>query len=486
MTSLLTWIWQGLALTLGVAAFLRLRRPFGAGARLALWWATLAAVFVLPVAAEIAGRLDAMPPAGGAGREQAAAGAFAPVALPAPSDWLVAVAIGAWLGYLLVTLVKLVRAGLHLGWLKRRAMPVDAAREARLPMWTSVRATGRRVALCETEDLAVPAALGLGRPTILLPRAIVGGLSDADLDQIVLHEYSHLRRRDDWSRALQALAKALAGFHPAVWWIGGQIDLEREAASDEFVVRQTGSARRYAACLARTAELVADAARSGVDTAHMLAPAASGSRRQLTLRVKRLLDEPPRPRRATSSSTALATGVLGLTAGVALLANADPIVIFTGHATAVSRPAPPAAPPTQTWRATTAVPAIEPVAFASPAASLPPDPPARDPGPAPAVDLHASGRRVGPSDFAMPGSALPPSPPPPSARALEARSLTAVVLAADPGPAAGTSLEGQSTDRSPWADVADAGTSVGLGARKAGVATAGFFTRIGRSITGVF
>jgi hypothetical protein len=38
----------------------------------------------------------------------------------------------------------------------------------------------------------------------------------------------------------------------------------------------------------------------------------------------------------------------------------------------------------------------------------------------------------------------------------------------------------------PWRAAADAGTSVGRGSQKAAVATAGFFSRLGKSIAGAF
>ena len=45
-----------------------------------------------------------------------------------------------------------------------------------------------------------------------------------------------------------------------------------------------------------------------------------------------------------------------------------------------------------------------------------------------------------------------------------------------------------STDASepPWATAADAGVAIGRGSQKAGVATASFFTRLGKKIAGSF
>ena len=49
-----------------------------------------------------------------------------------------------------------------------------------------------------------------------------------------------------------------------------------------------------------------------------------------------------------------------------------------------------------------------------------------------------------------------------------------------------TSAAGAPAGRGPWDAMAGAGTSVGVGVKNAGVATAGFFTRLGRSIAGTF
>jgi len=41
-------------------------------------------------------------------------------------------------------------------------------------------------------------------------------------------------------------------------------------------------------------------------------------------------------------------------------------------------------------------------------------------------------------------------------------------------------------EQSPWADIADRGTAVGRKSKDAGLATAGFFTRVGRRVAGSF
>jgi hypothetical protein len=65
------------------------------------------------------------------------------------------------------------------------------------------------------------------------------------------------------------------------------------------------------------------------------------------------------------------------------------------------------------------------------------------------------------------------------------------MVVAIPGPATmveSGAPQGRQAVASPtiWGAAADAGVTVGKGSQKAAVATAGFFTRLGKSITGVF
>ena len=68
-----------------------------------------------------------------------------------------------------------------------------------------------------------------------------------------MHEYAHLARYDDWLQLFQAIARAVGGLHPAVGWLSRRIDLDREAACDDYVVARTGAARQYASALLEAA-----------------------------------------------------------------------------------------------------------------------------------------------------------------------------------------------------------------------------------------
>ncbi len=113
---------------------------------------------------------------------------------------------------------------------------------------------GGRVAICTTEMLDRPSVIGFLAPRILIPAWLMARLAPGELEQIVLHEAEHLRRRDDWTNLLQKLALVAFPLNPALAWMEHRLCREREMACDEGVVRITNAPRAYAACLASLAE----------------------------------------------------------------------------------------------------------------------------------------------------------------------------------------------------------------------------------------
>jgi hypothetical protein len=128
------------------------------------------------------------------------------------------------------------------------------------------------------------ALLGLHDPYIAIPSSLVGELSAGDLDQIILHEYGHAQRRDDWMRLGQTLLEAALWMHPAAFLIGRELNLEREVACDDWVIARTASPKSYAGCLSRVAE------RSRSRAVSAFAQPLFGGHRDLFRRVDRLLD----------------------------------------------------------------------------------------------------------------------------------------------------------------------------------------------------
>ena len=123
-------------------------------------------------------------------------------------------------------------------------------------VWATVERTGghRRFEVRVSDQVTVPMAIGFFRPAIVFPRNLLSELAPEQLNQLVLHESTHLLRYDDWTNLLQKLVQAVLFFHPAVWWLENKLTLEREIACDEAVVAETHDARSYAECLATLAE----------------------------------------------------------------------------------------------------------------------------------------------------------------------------------------------------------------------------------------
>ena len=105
-----------------------------------------------------------------------------------------------------------------------------------------------------SDHMEVPAAVGFLRPAVIVPRALLTGLSNEELQAVLLHELAHIERWDDWSNLAQKVFKALLFFHPAVLWIERRLTLEREMACDDVVLERTGGAKAYANCLISFAE----------------------------------------------------------------------------------------------------------------------------------------------------------------------------------------------------------------------------------------
>ncbi|MHC4399394.1 MAG: M56 family metallopeptidase [Planctomycetota bacterium] len=108
----------------------------------------------------------------------------------------------------------------------------------------------RPVRLVITRGRLGPAVIGLVRPTVVLPEAVVRDKSTADLEPMLAHELIHVRRGDAWSGMLQLAAQTLWWFHPLVWWAGRIATREAERCCDEAVVAELGCRpARYARSL---------------------------------------------------------------------------------------------------------------------------------------------------------------------------------------------------------------------------------------------
>jgi TonB family protein len=112
---------------------------------------------------------------------------------------------------------------------------------------------GTRARVHFAPGLAQPVTFGVAPAIVLLPAA----LRDASAEQrtaVICHELLHVRRKDwPWVLVEEAVL-ALLWFHPAVWWLVGELQLAREQVVDRLTVAATGARRAYMDALLSAAD----------------------------------------------------------------------------------------------------------------------------------------------------------------------------------------------------------------------------------------
>lgn len=129
------------------------------------------------------------------------------------------------------------------------AKPVIAGRESEI-----LRRFDAPVRVVSSDAPLEPGVFGIWRPVLFWPAGVSEHLADAQLEAILAHEVSHIRRRDNLTAAIHMLVEALFWFHPLVWWIGGHLIQERERACDEAVLRSQNQPRAYAEGILKVCE----------------------------------------------------------------------------------------------------------------------------------------------------------------------------------------------------------------------------------------
>lgn len=188
-----------------------------------------------------------------------------------------------WLLGALAGIGGLLRSIVRVRSLKARSSPLDGALADELP-WLTARG-GREVYLRLSYEIETPIAIGFRRPVILIPTEMATADGLTSIESLVMHEYAHLVRYDDWTNFVQRVIERVFWFNPLVWEVGRRIALEREVAADEAVVERTHNAPDYAATLWRMAREMRMPEHVSV------APGAMLTRKQISIRIERLLDE---------------------------------------------------------------------------------------------------------------------------------------------------------------------------------------------------
>ncbi len=95
-----------------------------------------------------------------------------------------------------------------------------------------------------------PAVVGIWRPVVVLPAAVVAGGDASAIRLILAHEMLHVARGDTILALMQLLVQILWWFNPLVWLATRETVLQSELGCDEEVVTLLDcSPKAYARCL---------------------------------------------------------------------------------------------------------------------------------------------------------------------------------------------------------------------------------------------
>jgi beta-lactamase regulating signal transducer with metallopeptidase domain len=292
MERILNALPEGFLVAFFAWALLRVLPRQNSGTRFAVWFLALLTVAALPVLGSFGeGRILLVAGMSSLKSSGSSWGSMRP-AITIPARW----GLFAFLGWALgagAAMLPLVAGLCRLRQLRRSCAEIDPADLDPLVRRT-VDAIGRsgRVTVTTSECVRVPAAIGFFKRTIVLPAWVLRELPPSDLNVILLHEFAHLRRWDDWTNLIQKIVRALFFFHPAVWWIENRLSMEREMACDDAVLAETANPRGYATCLVSLLEksLAHRLAHRMSHPRWSMAQAAVHRAREAALRLARILD----------------------------------------------------------------------------------------------------------------------------------------------------------------------------------------------------
>ncbi|MDO8679285.1 MAG: M56 family metallopeptidase [Acidobacteriota bacterium] len=191
-------------------------------------------------------------------------------------------------------------------WRGSRPAPSEWVAEARA---VAARLRMREPSLRRSRYDGSPHVAGLFRSVVMMPPQAALWTTEARQAALV-HEFTHIRRRDRLTQALAQLACAVYWFNPLVWHAAAALGRERERACDDEVLRLGARPSEYAT-------LLLDLARK---PAPQWLPATALSMARRSAIEDRLLmilaDAVKTPRRSsrwlvTAGIAALATAILG-------------------------------------------------------------------------------------------------------------------------------------------------------------------------------
>jgi bla regulator protein BlaR1 len=165
-------------------------------------------------------------------------------------------AIGMYLPYLSALyfaglVFNLLRMGLNwqkISLIKRTMIPAGKA-QVYVDAFCKKLHINNYVSVNFSRMINVPCMIGFFKPIILLPISLTTYLSTQEIEAILLHELSHIKRHDYLINLVQQVITILLFFNPFAQLINRIINQERENRCDDLVVQTTAQPLIYAQAL---------------------------------------------------------------------------------------------------------------------------------------------------------------------------------------------------------------------------------------------
>jgi beta-lactamase regulating signal transducer with metallopeptidase domain len=94
----------------------------------------------------------------------------------------------------------------------------------------------RTVRLLLSSEDCTPVAVGILRPSVILPASLVAQMDSARLEAVLAHELAHHHRGDLWIMTVESLLMVVWWFHPVFWLVRRELRAVREDCCDDILL----------------------------------------------------------------------------------------------------------------------------------------------------------------------------------------------------------------------------------------------------------
>jgi beta-lactamase regulating signal transducer with metallopeptidase domain len=105
------------------------------------------------------------------------------------------------------------------------------------------------ISIALSEKVVSPMVMGIIRPIIVFPIAVLNSLSQKEAEMILRHELGHILRSDFLHNLVLNIIEVFMFYHPCVWWTAEVMRKEREHHCDDYVIQDNEDRMIYAKTL---------------------------------------------------------------------------------------------------------------------------------------------------------------------------------------------------------------------------------------------